>query len=160
MYDRGAVVREPRKEDVEQLSTLIYRFYMLNEEFDPLWSLSENAREEAIREAEKCVEPGREEIVLVVEVDGSLAGYIRGYVREFPMLKSRRIAVIRELYVHPSHRGLGLGSLLIDRFGDKARAVGAKAIAVEFPTQNIIAENFYRKLDFRRFMTIYIREVG
>lgn len=157
MYEKGIIVREPREGDVEVLAELVYRFYMLNEEFDPLWSLADNAKSEARREAERLVKGS--DMVLVVEAEGRVVGYIRGYFREMPMLRSRVIAVVRELYVHPSFRGLGIGSLLIERFIARARENGARAIAVEFPTQNVIAERFYDRLDFRRFMNVYIKEV-
>ncbi|BAA79345.1 putative acetyltransferase [Aeropyrum pernix K1] len=159
MYERGVHVRPPRPGDKEVLAELIYRFYMLNEEFDPLWTLKDDAKEAAAAEAEKIVAGGGGEIVLVAQVAEEVVGYIRGYIREMPLLANGRMAVVKEIYVKPQARRLGLGSLLLERFSEEARRLGARAVAGEFPAQNAIAHRFYERLGFRSFMYTMIKEV-
>ncbi|BAN89755.1 GNAT family N-acetyltransferase [Aeropyrum camini] len=159
MYERGVHVRPPRPGDKGVLAELIYRFYMLNEEFDPLWTLRDDAREAAAEEAEKIVSGGNGDIVLVAEAGEEVVGFIRGYIREMPLLANGRVAVVKEIYVKPQARRIGLGTLLIERFSEEARKLGARAVAGEFPAQNAIAHRFYERLGFRSFMHTMIREV-
>jgi ribosomal protein S18 acetylase RimI-like enzyme len=159
LYEPGVSVRPPSRGDEEGLARLIYRFYAFNEEFDPAWALGENAEEDARREAEKLAAGETSDIVLVAEVDGELVGYVRGVIRRFPLLKDGAIGVITELYVHPKYRGRRIGAVLIERFSDEARRRGAVRIAAEVPSRNVVAEKFYEKLGFRRFMETFVKEV-
>ena len=160
MYEAGVTIRRPKKGDEADLALLIYRFYLFNEEFDPAWSLSDNAKDSAITEAARLVSQRENgEIVLVAEINGSLVGYVRGFIRTLPLLSEGSIAVISELYVKPGFRGRGVGKLLIDAFSDEARRMNASRIAAEVPSQNIVAEKFYEKLGFRKFMITFVKEV-
>lgn len=158
MYDPGVVVRRPTKADVGDLANLIYRFYRLNEEFDPAWSLKDDAAEEAKRLAEHLV-ASNDEIVYVAVVDGRVAGYARAMIREYPLLAKPRLAVVTELYVLPAYRGRGIGRLLIAEIMAEARRRGAHAVAAEVPSRNMVALNIYREQGFRDHMKTLIKEL-
>ena len=159
MYEAGFTIRPPRPEDAKKLADLMYRFYAFNEEFDPAWVLGENAEDKAREEASKLASGETADIAFIAEFEGSIVGYIRGYLRALPMLKESIVGVITELYVHPRFRGRKIGALLIERFAEEARRRGASRIAAEIPSNNVVAERFYSKLGFRKFMTTFIREV-
>ena len=159
MYEPGIIVRKPRPDDLDVLGELILRFYMFNEEFDPAWSLREDAKTRSRIAAKEYLKPDPSLIVLVAEVEGSVVGYIRGFLREMPLLREGYIAVITEFYVHPSHRGRRVGATLIERFLEEAKMKGAARIAAEVPSQNVVAKRFYEKLGFREFMVTFVREV-
>lgn len=158
MYDPGVAVRRPNRGDVEDLASLIYRFYRLNEEFDPAWSLREDAAGEARRLAER-LSASSDEMVYVAVVDGRVAGYARAAMREYPLLAKPRLAVVTELYVLPAYRGRGIGRLLIAEIMAEAGRRGAHAVAAEVPSRNMVALNIYREQGFREHMKTLIKEL-
>jgi len=157
MYEPGVVVRPPRPGEEEALAGLILRFYMFNEEFDPAWAVTEDA-EEAAREVAREYVAGKG-YTLVAVSDGRIVGYLHLEVRENRMLAARRVGVITELYVHPSWRGRGVASLLVEEAQQLLDREGVPHIAAEFPTKNYVAERFYTKKRFRPYTSLYLREV-
>lgn len=158
-YEPGIIVRMPEDGDLEELASLIKRFHLLNEEFDPAWSLREDA-DGLVRDLAMSYISGRDGLVLVAEYEGSLVGYIRVVFRDKPLLRLARMAVIEELYVVPRMRGRGVARLLIDHAERMASSRGARVIAAEFPHENSVAEDFYKRSGFRRFACIFIKEAG
>jgi len=157
VYEPGLVIRPPRPGDEEGLARLILRFYLFNEEFDPAWAVTEDAEKAALERARQYVEG--EGYTLVAVSEGGIAGYLHLEVRENPMLAAKRIGVITELYVHPSWRGRGVASTLVEEAQQLLEKEGVPHIAAEFPTKNYVAERFYTKKKFRPYTSLYLREV-
>ena len=157
MYEPTVHIRKPLEQDVEQLAGLILRFYRFNEEFDPVYSVAEDAEEQARRLASEYVSR-RDLIVFVADFEGRVVGYVKGEVRETPMLNVRKLGVLSELYVLPTHRNMGVATRLIEEAAAHLSGRGVWYLAVEFPTINYVAERFYRKMGFRPYTSIYLRE--
>ncbi|AFZ70028.1 acetyltransferase [Caldisphaera lagunensis DSM 15908] len=158
MFDTGMIVRKANKNDLQGLSELIYRFYAFNEEFDSSWAISPNAREEANKMAENMINDPNINVYVAV-YDNLLIGYIKSITNENPLLINNKIEIIKELYVKPQMRRSGIASLLIQKLSEEISKKGVKYIAVEFPVQNWIATDLYKKLGFRPYSTTYIKEV-
>ncbi len=158
MHEAGVTVRPPREGDEEALARLILRFYSLNEEFDPAWSLAGDAEEKAAAVARGYVSGG-EGLVLVAEVEGRLAGYVKAVKREYPLLGNPLMLVIEELYVLPQFRGRGIGRVLIAEVERAARSMGAGAVAAEVPAKNSVALSLYNGQGFRELSRVYIKQV-
>jgi ribosomal protein S18 acetylase RimI-like enzyme len=156
VYEPGIVVREAQPGDAREIAALIVRFYMLNEEFDPAWTAVESV-EAAERLAKRAIE-AEDEVVLVAEVGGVIAGVARAVLVDEPMLSNSPLAVLKELYVKPEYRRRGIASKLVEEAFNHLKKLGAKVLAAEFPSQNEVAERFYEKLGFRPFKSVYIRE--
>lgn len=62
---------------------------------------------------------------------------------------------IQNLGVLPTHRGRGLGSLLMHAALSGFRAVGLRRVFLEVTAQNIGAVALYERLGFRRTKTVY-----
>ncbi len=150
-------IRPARREDLDQLVEYIVRFYRVNEEFDPLYTLRADAKEQARKLVEHYLSK-ENSVFLVAEANARIIGIARGELRENPLLEASPLGVIVELYVHPSYRRRGVARMLVEELTRRLKEMGAKAIAAEFPQLNEIAVNFYRKLGFRPLTSIYVRE--
>ncbi len=158
MYEPGLVIRKPTRDDIPHLANLILRFYMFNEEFDPAMAVRENPEETAVKLAEEYIEEGSG-VTLVAQHDDKVVGYVRVEIRDKPLLAAGKIGVITELYVMPQFRGRGVASSLVEEAGNAVTAMGINVITAEFPDLNFVAKNFYKKLGFRPYMDLYLREV-
>ncbi len=158
MHEPGVTVRPPREGDEAELARLIHRFYSLNEEFDPAWSLARDAAERAL-EVAKIYVSGGEGLVLVAEVEGRLAGYVRAVRREYPLLENPVMLIIEELYVLPQFRGRGIGRVLIAEVERAARGMGAGAVAAEVPAKNTVALGLYNGQGFRELARVYVKQL-
>jgi len=88
--------------------------------------------------------------------DGAAVGYAAvalGFSLEF----GGRSAFLDELYVRPSSRGLGIGTLAVRVLQDVCRGLGARSIVLEVALDNAGAEALYRREGFstigRQLMT-------
>jgi GNAT superfamily N-acetyltransferase len=66
-----------------------------------------------------------------------------------------RAGMIQNVGVVPGHRGLGLGTCLIERALAGFRAAGLRVAALEVTAENGGAVRLYQRLGFRRTKTIY-----
>lgn len=157
MFEPGLVIRRATEADVESLATLIRRFYMFNEEFDPAMETADNVRRVALDMAKARVAGG--DLILVASYEGKLVGYVYGSVVENPLLARRKIGVLKELYVTPEERGRGIATALIESAMNELSKMEIRYVAVEFPSRNVVAQKFYEKLGFRPYMSVYLKEV-
>lgn len=152
-------IRRPQTaEELGRVAELLVRFYRVNEEFDPLYSIVDNAVEAAKKLLERYSSDEKSILLVAVEAD-RIIGFIHGEVRENPMLSNSPLGVMMELYVHPSYRRRGVAAKLVEAAENELRDRGAKAIAAEFPYLNEIAVSFYDKLGFRPLTAIYVKEL-
>lgn len=157
MYEPALSVRKPVESDLEALANLIKRFYLFNEEFDPAWAVTDNLDQAAMERAKAYIEG--EGITLVAVCDDEPVGYLHVEIRDNPMLSTRKLGIITELYVIPAKRGRGIASKLVEEAQKELSSLGIAHIAAEFPSQNFVAQSFYTKLKFRSYSSIYLREV-
>ncbi|MCE4627529.1 MAG: GNAT family N-acetyltransferase [Desulfurococcales archaeon] len=157
MYEAGIVYRKPLEGDREQLANLILRFYRFNEEFDPAWALAGDADNRALSLADRYI--AGEGYTIVADHEGELTGFIHAYVQEYPLLENSKQAVIVELYVKPQYRGRGIATGLLEKLMEAVSSDGISVVTAMFPTANFVAERFYSKRKFRRYLQIYLREV-
>lgn len=68
-----------------------------------------------------------------------------------------REALIDEIYVAPSHRGLGLASALVEIALEKARALGTKAVFLETESDNPQSRELYERLGFKAESSVWMR---
>lgn len=158
-FEPGIHVRKPVEGDADSLARLISRFYMFNEEFDRAWALAPDYEERARESAERCIKC-EDCICLVGVYNERVVGYVRAVVRENKMLASGRMGFIEELYVVPEERKSGVGRMLVREVLREMARLNVRMLAASFPEANFVAESFYRKLGFRRYMSVYLMEVG
>ena len=120
---------------------------ILPSDFDSLYSLDQICFEPGIsyspREIRRFLGIATSD-GLVADVDGTLAGFVIGYMTR------GSVAHIVTLDVHPSHRRRSLGTALMEELLDRFSRAGAREARLEVATGNTGAIAFYLRLGFRR----------
>lgn len=71
------------------------------------------------------------------------------------VMERGRVGMIQNVGIVPGHRGLGLGTCLIERVLAAFREAGLRTAALEVTADNPGAVRLYQRLGFRRTRTIY-----
>jgi len=83
----------------------------------------------------------------LIEVEGKAAGHVvMTYTHS--MEHGGRVAIIDDLFVHPSWRRRGLASRALARLRDLSLAIGVRALHVETGHDNAAAVAVYRRVGF------------
>jgi ribosomal protein S18 acetylase RimI-like enzyme len=88
---------------------------------------------------------------LVVEAGGGLVGFVHVILQEappLPIVRPRRLAQIDAIVVKATHRGQGLGRLLMTQAEAWANAQGAASIELGVYEFNHEAQEFYQGLGY------------
>lgn len=156
---RGEVkIRRAVEGDFEAIVGLMLRLKRLNEEFDPLYTVKENAEEEA-RETVSNSFKDENVLMLVAEVEGKVVGFIRVVVGKRLFYTPEREGVISDLYVLPAYRKKRVGKKLLDEASSILRDKGVNILAAEFPPHNTIAVNFYEGQGFKPLLNKFFKEL-
>ena len=155
-------LRPAHEADLPALVPLLLRLKRLNEEFDPLLKVRDDAAEQAksilasnLRDpkslvwAAEGVGPDKDKVV----------GLVRAVVRERPFYAPEHEGVILDIYLLPLYRRRGVGEYLLREVSAALKAKGAGVVTAEFPTQNEIASRFYVKRGFRPITSIHARSL-
>ena len=150
-------LRAARDSDLSALVNLMLRLKRLNEEFDPLLKVREDAEEQGHRLlTEDLVNPNA--LVLVAEGVGpdkdKVVGFVRAIVRERPFYVPEFEGLILDIYLLPLYRRRGVGEYLLRETAAALKSKGAGIVSAEFPAQNEIAVRFYQKRGYRSVMTL------
>lgn len=150
-------IREAKKEDVEQAAELIVRMKKLNGEFDPLFSVVEDALQRAVRYVSDSIKRDRT-IVIVAARGGKMLGVLRAEVRDRQFYKPSPEGSVTDFYILPEARRKGLGDLMLKEAWARLKKLGAVMMTTEVPAQNEIAAKFYKKRGFRSLSSHYAKE--
>ncbi len=155
-------LRPARPADIPALVPLLLRLKRLNEEFDPLLKVRDDADEQAHAVlAANLADP--KSVVLAAEGIGAdrdkVVGVVRAVVRERPFYVPEHEGVILDIYLLPLYRRRGVGEYLLREVSTALKAKGAGVVTAEFPAQNEIASRFYAKRGFRPITSIHARSL-
>ena len=155
-------LRPARDADVPALVPLLLRLKRLNEEFDPLLKVREDAEQQA-RQILKTDIGNAKAVVLAAEGVGpdrdKVVGFVRAHVRERPFYAPEQEGVILDIYLLPLYRRRGVGEFVLRATSDALKAKGAGIVTAEFPAQNEIAARFYTKRGFRPITAVQARSL-
>jgi GNAT superfamily N-acetyltransferase len=110
---------------------------------DPEWSFSEDG----VRYFEGVIS-GERGICFVAEIDGALAGYVAGHVRQPVPYRPIRRSELENMYVQKDKRKHGAGSKLVDAFVQWSREQGAKRCMVDTYAVSKEGKKFYEDHGF------------
>ena len=148
--------------DVPALVPLIVRLKRLNEEFDPLLKVRDDAEERASEVLLADLGNPRG-VVLAAEGVGpdrdKLVGVVRAQVRERKFYLPELEGVILDIYLLPLYRRRGVGEFLLKETTAHLKALGAAVVTAEFPSNNEIAVRFYQKRGFRPITALHARSL-
>ncbi|MGI0131548.1 MAG: GNAT family N-acetyltransferase [Thermoplasmata archaeon] len=155
-------VRLAKEKDVAALAPLLVRLKRLNEEFDPLLKVRDDADERA-REVLAADLKNPKGVLLAAEGVGpdkdKVVGVVRACVRERAFYVPEQEGVILDIYLLPLYRRRGVGEYLLKAATDHLREKGAAVVTAEFPSQNEIATRFYAKRGFRPITALHARSL-
>ncbi len=153
-------LRPAKESDLPALVPLLLRLKRLNEEFDPLLRVRDDAEAQA-KEIVRAQVADPKAVVLVAEGTGAdrdkVVGFVRAIVRERPFYAPEHEGVILDIYLLPLYRRKGVGEYLLSEVSAALKAKGAGVVTAEFPAQNEIAVRFYAKRGFRPVTSIHAR---
>jgi ribosomal protein S18 acetylase RimI-like enzyme len=155
-------LRPARPKDVPALVPLLLRLKRLNEEFDPLLKVRDDAEAQA-RSILTAQLDDPKSVVLAAEGVGpdkdKVVGFVRATVRERPFYTPEFEGVITDIYLLPLYRRHGVGEYLLKEISNALKAKGAGVVVAEFPAQNEIASRFYAKRGFRPIQLLHARSL-
>ena len=127
---------------------VLYRPYHPGD-FPQLYAIEETSFQPPLRFSRRYMQQiigGKNSATWIAEQDGSLAGFALIDWAEEP---EGTIAYIQTIDVAPAHRRLGIGSELLRRVEDSARAARATLIWLHVDPQNAAAIRLYRVHGYR-----------
>ncbi|MCI4339485.1 MAG: GNAT family N-acetyltransferase [Thermoplasmata archaeon] len=155
-------LRPARAADVPALVPLLLRLKRLNEEFDPLLKVRDDAERQA-NEVLRAQLSDPKAVILAAEGVGpdkdKVVGFVRALVRERPFYTPEWEGVIVDIYLLPLYRRHGVGEYLLREISSALKAKGAGVVTAEFPAQNEIASRFYAKRGFRAIQSLHARSL-
>lgn len=155
-------LRPARASDVAALVPLMLRLKRLNEEFDPLLRVRDDAEKQA-REILQAALSDAKTIVLAAEGVGpdkdKVVGFVHAVLRERPFYTPETEGVIVDIYLLPLYRRHGVGEYLLKEISSQLKSQGAGVVIAEFPAQNEIASRFYAKRGFRPITSRHARSL-
>ncbi|HEX6944209.1 MAG TPA: GNAT family N-acetyltransferase [Gemmatimonadaceae bacterium] len=103
----------------------------------------------------------RDVIILVAEQRGDVVGYTYASVEGYDYMSLRGPAgVLHDIVVEPTHRGEGVGRMLLDATLAILRDRGAPRAVLETAEQNAAAQRLFERAGFRRTMVEMTRELS
>jgi len=155
-------MRPARDADIAALVPLLLRLKRLNEEFDPLLRVREDAEQQA-RQILKADIANPKAVVLAAEGVAAdrdkVVGFVRAHVRERAFYAPEFEGVILDIYFLPLYRRRGVGEFALQEVAKALKAKGAAIVTAEFPAQNEIASRFYSKRGFRPITAVQARSL-
>lgn len=149
------LMRKAKEQDAEAILELVLRLKKLNEEFDPLFTVSEDARRAGEEYVKKAIE-SQDCFVAVAEAGKRVVGVVKVDFRTRTFYTPKKEARIVELYLLPEFRRKGFGEKMVNYVADSLRNK-IDILTVEFPSANKISTSFYTKLGFRPIINIYAK---
>ena len=99
-------------------------------------------------------------IVLVADRGGEVMGYAYAELDGWDYMSLRAPAgLLHDILVDPAHRGLGIGTLLLDATIAELKLRGAPRVVLSTATQNEGAQRLFAAAGFRRTMIEMTREI-
>ena len=148
-------IRKAEERDIDEFINLIMRMKRLNGEFDSIFKANDENISSIKEYYLNCIRD-REKFVTLVALSGAkIAGLVKAEIRNrisyFPPQELR----IVDLYIMPEFRRKKVGNLLINAIYDEMKKRKITIITAEFPSLNMIALNFYKKIGYREITSVY-----
>ncbi len=147
-------IRRAGAADTAAVADLIVRTKRLNNEFDPLFTVAEDAKERVEAYVSDSLKSPK--VLLIVGARGAkVVGVLRAEIRERVFYVPSMDGHITDFYILPEFRRKALGDEMLKKASAELKKMGAEMITAEVPSQNEIAVRFYTKRGFRSLVQMY-----
>lgn len=138
MTSESIALREATEADVEALHRLIVAIADHHDQRQYIFVTVDDLRRDGFGPVPKFG-------AVLAEVDGILVGYA-SYTWNYAIWLGSTYMNIDDVYVSPSHRGLGIGEALMHRLQQFCAARGLHRMKWEVEPENVAAIRFYERL--------------
>lgn len=145
--------------DIEKVLDLVLRLKKLNQEFDSIFEVNEDSREDAIKLLKGIAADRECYFAQVAKSKGKIAGVIVAEFRKRVFYLPPMEARILEIYIMPEFRRSSVGQLLVDSLYTEGKKRNIDLVTAEFPSLNVIALNFYKKMGYREIVSVYGKQI-
>lgn len=147
MHNKAVITRKASKADLRSIVALSSALFQEDAGHrDPFMNL--RWPEEEGEEYYAGIISGLDSVCLVVEVGGSIAGFLTGYLHERTSLRPVALAEMESMFVIQEFRGQGVGTHLVNSFLKWCQTRGAQRVSVTAYSDNAGAIAFYNALGF------------
>ncbi|MEM7801148.1 MAG: GNAT family N-acetyltransferase [Chloroflexota bacterium] len=143
------MIQKATQKDIPELCTLLQYLFSQEAEFVP-------DRETQTRGLEKIISNPEIGIIWVARRDNKVAGMVN-ILFTYSTALGGPVAILEDLVVSPSARGLGIGSRLLEQALAHARHSGIKRVTLLTDESNHLAHQFYQKNRFSRSSMVPFR---
>lgn len=155
MMNDEIVVRRAEKKDIEQFIDLVMRMKRLNGEFDSLFKANEHNLDKIKTYYASTIEQKDRFVTLVATCNEKICGLIKAEVKDRVSYTPDKEARINDLYIMPEFRRKNVGKMMLKKLYEIVKDMNIKVVSAEFPTLNLIALNFYKKIGYREIGSVY-----
>lgn len=154
-------VRTAVNDDLEIVADLWLDLANLNAGLDDRFAPPRAGRDEAVVSWLENSLHDSDSLLLVAEVGGRVAGFVRGEVRRTPPpFRPRRLGAITDLWVTTPHRRQGLGRQLVEAAMDHFERLAVEGVRIGVAVRNPVADAFWDKLGFEPFVQSRFRALA
>lgn len=147
-------IRRAAAGDTSAVADLIVRTKRLNNEFDPLFTVVDDAKRRASKYVSESLKSPKV-LLLVGASAAKVVGVLRAEIRERVFYAPGKDGHITDFYVLPEFRRKAFGNDMLQRASADLKKMGAEVVTAEVPSQNEIAVRFYTKRGFRSLVQIF-----
>lgn len=152
------LVRKANEEDLKDIVDFFSRMYRLNSEFDPLLATPTDLEERVSKMIERSLN-NQDEMIIVAEDNKRIVGAARVIIYNRIFYVPEKEAIVEEFYVYPSYRRQGVGNQIISFIEKQLKEKGIQLLSANFPSRNLIAASFYKKMGFREIHSKYTKKL-
>lgn len=149
------LIRKMKEKDLDYALDQIIRLKRLNAEFDNIFNVAEESKQDFRKHLEDALADPEKYIVLVAEFGSKVVGLVKVDIHSRLYYKPKFEARIVEFYVMPEYRRMNTGKLLMDRLYEILKEKKINLITAEFPSLNLIALGFYKGIGYREVISVY-----
>lgn len=108
----------------------------------------------ALRFIRERLEKGQAAVFVADDADSEMVGFCQIYF-SFCSVFAGPICILNDLFVHPGHRGVGIGVALLDRAETFATETGAIRISLQTARTNHLAQQMYEARGWKLNTALY-----
>ncbi|MEM0097702.1 MAG: GNAT family N-acetyltransferase [Conexivisphaerales archaeon] len=150
-------IRKAVKSDIDSLTEMFSKMYILNSEFDPLLQVPDDIKQR-VRDSVEGALNDEKSLIYIYEDEKPYAA-IKIKLDERDFYYPSKVARIEEFYVHPAKRRSGIGRYFLNFVEEELKKLGVTLIIARFPSKNLIAVSFYSKSGFREIHNEFAKSV-